>query len=214
MVEPGSSVRLAQLDPADRLGLRDRPHGQEQLEQLIGELGLLHNRLWAESERSLLLVLQGLDASGKDGSIRSVLTGVNPQGTRIVSFKEPDAGELAHDYLWRVHALCPARGELGIFHISRDEQRDRLRARLADPEKTWKFRRSDLEDRARWDAFASAYEDVIAETSTAWAPWHVVPADHKWVRNVAVATLLVEALRGMDPRLPAPEPGVEDLQVD
>jgi PPK2 family polyphosphate:nucleotide phosphotransferase len=262
VVEPGSGARLAHRDPGDHLGLPDKQHGLAELEELTKELALLHNRLYAEARRSVLLILQGLDASGKDGSVRAVLTGVNPQGCRVVSFKEPDAGALAHDYLWRIHLQCPARGELGIFnrshyedvvavrvrglegekvwkrrprhirefermlsdegtrivkvflHVSREEQGERLRERLANPEKQWKFRRGDLDDRARWDEFMHAYDDVIGETSTEWAPWYVVPADHNWVRNVAVATLLVETLRDMDPQLPPPEPGIEDLQVD
>lgn len=261
IVEPGTRAQLADRDPGERLGFHDKAEAEKQLLQLITELSVLHNRLWAESRRALLLVLQGVDCSGKDGSIRSVLTGVNPQGCRIVSFKQPDAGELAHDYLWRVHAVCPARGELGIFnrshyedvvvararelapksvwsrrsrhirefermlsdegttivkvllHISRDEQLRRLQERLANPEKTWKFRHGDLDDRARWDAFMAAYEDVITETSTTWAPWHIIPADHNWVRNLALATLLVETLRTMDPRLPPPETGLEELQI-
>ena len=187
---------------------------------------------------------------------------MNPQGCRIVSFKEPTATELAHDYLWRVHMARPLRGEIGIFnrshyedvvtarvrglvpeavwsrrpqhireferllvdegttvvkvflHVSREEQGKRLRKRLENPEKAWKFRRSDLDDRARWDEFMSAYEEVIGQTSTEWAPWHVVPADRKWVRNVVVARLLVDALRRIDPQLPPPEPGLSELAVD
>ena len=187
---------------------------------------------------------------------------MNPQGCRIVSFKEPTATELAHDYLWRVHMARPLRGEIGIFnrshyedvvtarvrglvpeavwsrrpqhireferllvdegttvvkvflHISREEQGKRLRKRLENPEKAWKFRRSDLDDRARWDEFMRAYEEVIGQTSTEWAPWHVVPADRKWARNVVVARLLVDALRRIDPQLPPPEPGLSELAVD
>jgi PPK2 family polyphosphate:nucleotide phosphotransferase len=209
-----------------------------------------------------LLVLQGLDASGKDGTIKSVLTGVNPQGCRIVSFKEPSPVELAHDYLWRIHSACPERGEIGIFnrshyedvvtvrvrglapkevwrrrphhiceferllvdegttvvkvflHVSRAEQGKRLRERIANPEKAWKFRRGDLDDRARWDEFMGAYDDVIGETSTEWAPWYVVPADHNWVRNVLVARIVVDTLRRIDPQLPTPEPGLSELEID
>jgi PPK2 family polyphosphate:nucleotide phosphotransferase len=261
-VEPGSAAELSKREPGDRAGLPGKAEAKEQLAKLIDELSLLHNRLYAEAKRSVLLVLQGVDASGKDGTIKSVLTGVNPQGCRIVSFREPTATELAHDYLWRVHAACPQRGEIGIFnrshyedvvtvrvrglapkkvwsrrprhireferslvdegttvvkvflHVSREEQGERLRERLADPEKSWKFRRSDVEDRTRWDEFMSAYEDVIGETSTEWAPWYVVPADRKWVRNVLVARILVDALRRIDPQLPAPEPGLSELAID
>jgi PPK2 family polyphosphate:nucleotide phosphotransferase len=260
-VERGAPARLVERDPGDRLGLGDKQAGLARLDELVAQLAVLHNRLWAEQERSLLLVLQGLDASGKDGTIRQVLTGVNPQGFRVVAFREPTATELAHDYLWRVHANCPARGEIGIFnrshyedavtarvrglvpkavwkrrprhireferlltdegthvvkaflHVSRDEQRVRLQERLDDPEKAWKFRPGDLEDRARWDDFMDAYEDVITATSTAWAPWYVVPADHNWVRNLAVAELLVHALTELGPKFPPPDRSLADVQI-
>jgi PPK2 family polyphosphate:nucleotide phosphotransferase len=261
-VEPGSSAGLSKRRPDDRAGLAGKAEARKELAKLVEELSLLHNRLFAEARRSLLLVLQGLDTSGKDGTIKSVLTGVNPQGCRIVSFKEPDATELAHDYLWRIHAACPQRGEIGIFnrshyeddvtarvrrlvpkkvwsrrprhireferllvdegttvvkvflHISPEEQAKRLRERVANPEKAWKFRRGDLDDRARWDSFMRAYDDVISETSTQWAPWYVVPADHNWVRNVLVARILVDALRRIDPQLPPPELGLSEVEID
>jgi PPK2 family polyphosphate:nucleotide phosphotransferase len=262
IVEPGSAAGLNTRKPDDHAGLDGKAESQQELAKLIEELSLLHNRLYAEGSRSLLLILQGLDASGKDGTIKRVLTGVNPQGCRIVSFKEPTATELAHDYLWRVHSACPQRGEIGIFnrshyedvvtagvrglapeavssrrphqireferllveegttvvkvflHVSREEQGKRLRERLENPEKAWKFRRSDLDDRARWDEFMRAYDEVIGQTSTEWAPWYVVPADRKWVRNVLVARILVDALRRIDPQLPAPEPGLSELAID
>jgi PPK2 family polyphosphate:nucleotide phosphotransferase len=249
-VEPGSPARLDHRDPGERIGAADKEQGLARLAALVERLGVLHNRLFAEASRAVLLVLQGMDASGKDGTIRHVLTGVNPQGCRIVSFRQPDAGELAHDYLWRVHAVCPARGEIGIFdrshyedvvaarvrglvpehvwkrrfehirgferllvdegtaivkvflNVSRDEQGRRLQERLDDPEKRWKFQPGDLDDRDRWDEFIAAYEDAIRETSTDWAPWYVVPADHNWVRNLTVAELLVAELERLDPQLP------------
>lgn len=260
-VAPGQSADLAARDPGDRLGLGAKDENAERLAELIARLGVLHNRLWAESKRSVLLVLQGLDASGKDGTIKHVLTGINPQGCRVASFKAPTPLELAHDYLWRVHAVCPARGEIGIFnrshyedviaarvrklvpervwrkryqqireferlltdegttllkiflHISRDEQGKRLQERLDDPEKVWKFQRSDLDDRALWPEYQEAYGDALTETSTEWAPWHVVPGDHKWVRNVAVAQLLVDTLEALDPKLPDPDAGLADVQI-
>ena len=262
IVEPGSTPELNARKPDDHAGLGGKAEATKELAKLVEELSMLHNRLYAEGSRSLLLILQGLDASGKDGTIRNVLTGVNPQGCRIVSFKEPTATELAHDYLWRVHMARPLQGEIGIFnrshyedvvtarvrglvpeavwsrrpqhireferllvdegttvvkvflHISREEQGKRLRKRLENPEKAWKFRRSDLDDRARWNEFMRAYDEVIGQTSTEWAPWHVVPADRKWARNVVVARLLVDALRRIDPQLPTPEPGLSELAVD
>ena len=261
-VEPGKPATLAKRDTGDRLGLADKETGLALLEERVARVGFLHNRLWAEQTRSVLLVLQGLDASGKDGTIRNVLTGVNPQGCRVVSFKAPTATDSDHDYLWRVHAVCPGRGEIGIFnrshyedvatvrvrqlasapvwkrrshhireferlltdegtalvkvflHVSSDEQRRRLQERLDDPEKAWKFRVGDLEARAHWNDYMVAYEDVITETSTDWAPWHIVPADHNWVRNLAVATLLADALERLDPQLPALDPSVAaDMKI-
>lgn len=261
LVEPGSPAELLKRKPDSRVGLDGKAEAKQELAKLIPELSVLHNRLYAEGRRSLLLILQGLDASGKDGTIKSVLTGVNPQGCRIVSFTEPTATELAHDYLWRVHLACPERGEIGIFnrsqyedvvtarvrglapkavwsrrprhireferllvdegtsvvkvflHVSREEQGKRLRERLANPEKRWKFRRSDLDDRARWDEFMQAYDEVIGATSTRWAPWYVVPADHNWVRNLVVARIVGEALRRIDPQLPEPEPDLSELVI-
>ena len=260
-VEPGKPAGLSKRDPADRLGFTDKETGVALLADQVGRLAFLHNRLWAEHERSVLLVLQGLDASGKDGTIRHVLTGLSPQGCRVVSFKEPATTELEHDYLWRVHAACPSRGEMAIFnrshyedvvavrvrglapahvwkqrprhirefermlgdegttlvkvflHLSRDEQRVRLQDRLDNPEKKWKFELGDLEDRAHWDEYMAAYEEAISETSTEWAPWYVVPADRNWVRNLAVAELLVHALERLEPQLPKPDPTLSGLRI-
>ena len=260
-VEPGSPPHLEGRDPGARIGAPGKQEGLARLAELVERLGVLHNRLYAEATRAMLLVLQGMDASGKDGTIRRVFTGVNPQGCRVVSFREPTATELAHDFLWRVHAACPARGEIAIFnrshyedvvavrvrglapvhvwkrryehirdferlladegtavvkvflHISREEQRRRLLERLEDPEKRWKFQPGDLDDRRRWDDFSSAYEDAIRETSTEWAPWYVVPADHNWVRNLAVAELLVDTLERLDPKLPDPAPGFDPAAI-
>ena len=256
IVKPGKPANLAKRDARDDLGLDNKDEAKELLDELIEELALLQNRLWAESERSLLLVLQGLDASGKDGTIRSVFTGVNPQGCRVVSFKAPSSNERAHDYLWRIHDVCPARGRIGIFnrshyedvvavrvrklapksvwskrpghinefermlsdegttivkvylHLSKEEQRERLQERVDNPEKRWKFRAGDLDDRALWDDYMKAFEETITETSTNWAPWYVVPTDRNWVRNVGVASLLVETLRELDPQIPDPEKGI------
>ncbi len=259
-VEPGAAPRLAERDPGARLGAGSKSDGVERLAELVERLGVLHNRLYAEARRAVLVVLQGMDAAGKDGVIRSVLTGVNPQGCRIESFKEPTPEELAHDFLWRVHRRCPARGEMAIFnrshyedvvvvrvrglvpehvwrgryphivafeelledegtqvvkvflHESKDEQQTRLQERLDDPEKRWKFRTGDLDDRARWDDFQHAYEDAIRETSTKHAPWYVVPADHNWSRNLCVAEILVDVLERLDPKLPTPEVDLTSIE--
>jgi PPK2 family polyphosphate:nucleotide phosphotransferase len=260
-VEPGKKAGIARRDPRDTLGFEDKRAGKARLQKLHERLALLHDRLFAESKRALLLVLQGLDASGKDGVIRSVFTGVNPQGCRVVSFRSPTSTELAHDYLWRVHAALPVRGEICIFNrshyedvvavrmlelapeqvwgrrpghirewertltdegttlvkvflnVSKEEQRQRFQDRVDDPEKRWKFRQDDLKVHARYDDYVAAWEDVISETSTEWAPWLVVPADHNWVKSVAVSAALVAALERIDPRLPDPEPGIEGLTI-
>ena len=261
-VDPGAPAKLAERDPAARLDLGEKADGQARSVELLDELDNLHNRLWAEAERSVVLVLQGMDASGKDGTIRRVLTGLNPQGCTVVNFKVPSEVDRAHDYLWRVHAALPARGLLGamnrshyedvvaarmagvvddeccerryrhirefermltdegttmvkvFLHLSKDVQRERLQARIDDPAKNWKFRRADLDVRARWDEYQARYEAAITATSTEWAPWYVIPADHKWVRDVAVAQLLVETLSRLDPEIPDPEAGLEGLVVE
>jgi PPK2 family polyphosphate:nucleotide phosphotransferase len=260
-VEPGSAPKLSARDTGDRLGVADKDAGREIVAGLLVELDGLHDRLWAEEERSLLLVLQGMDASGKDGAVRKVLSGLNPQGCSVASFKVPTDTDLAHDYLWRIHAACPPRGRIGAFnrshyedvlaarmvgaaspeqcrlryrhlrefermltdegttivkvflHLSKDEQRERLQARIDDPAKNWKMKLSDLETREQWDEYQQLYEEIIAETSTDHAPWYVVPADRKWVRDVAVATLLVDTLRRMDPRIPPPDPALRGVVV-
>ena len=254
VVDPGSAADLARRDPRDTLGLPGKDEAKEQLAVMLEKLSSLQERLYAEGTRSVLLVLQGLDASGKDGTIRHVFTGVNPQGCRVTSFKAPTPAELAHDYLWRVHAECPARGMIGIFnrshyedvvtvrvrrlapetvwrrrpervveferllseegttvlkcflHVSAEEQRERFAERLSDPAKRWKYNPADEETNRLYDEFTAAYEEALTATSTASAPWYVIPADRNWVRNLAVATVLVEALRRLDPQFPVAEP--------
>ena len=251
VVRPGSAAGLERRDPRDTLGLPGKADWADRLAALLEELSSLQERLYAEGTRSILLVLQGLDASGKDGTIRHVFTGVNPQGCRVTSFKAPTPLELAHDFLWRVHAECPARGMIGIFnrshyedvvtvgvlglapeevwrrrpqriveferllvdegttvlkcflHVSPEEQRERFAERVSDPAKRWKHNPKDEETARRSAEYMAAYEDALTETSTEHAPWYVIPADRNWVRNHAVATVLVEALRRLDPQYPA-----------
>ncbi|MGH9024541.1 MAG: PPK2 family polyphosphate kinase [Acidimicrobiia bacterium] len=260
-VAPGKPAALAKRDPGDLLGLLDKPTAQARRADLVEEMAGLHDRLWAEAQRSVLLVLQGMDTAGKDGAIKRVFSGLNPQGFHIASFKAPSDAELAHDYLRRIHHECPRRGEIGIFNrshyedvvaariigvvdakacarrhghirdfermltdegttlvkvflnISHDEQRKRLQARLDDPTKRWKFKPDDLDTRAKWPAYQKVYEEVITATSTKDSPWYVVPADHKWVRDVAVASLIVSTMRALDPRYPKPEAGLDDVVV-
>ena len=247
-VEPGTAANLDGRDPGSSLGMDDKSDGKDRRDELIEQMAGLQSLLWAEKKRALLLVLQGMDGAGKDSTVRRVFSGVNPQGCRVVAFGRPHAGELARDYLWRVHAAVPQRGEIGIFNrshyediivprvrtrepvavwqpryrhirefervladegttilkvflnISSEEQRARLQKRIDDPAKHWKFDPGDLDDRERWDEYRAAYEDALTETSTAWAPWYVIPGDHKWVRDVAISELMVSTLRQMDPR--------------
>jgi PPK2 family polyphosphate:nucleotide phosphotransferase len=257
VVAAGTPFSLEDRDPADTSGAPgDKKATQQALEDLGGELMTLQDRLYAESGQALLVVLQAMDAGGKDGTVKHVFAGTNPQGVRVTSFKQPTEDELAHDFLWRIHPQAPRHGYIGIFnrshyedvlvarvhelvdesvwrrryrhinhfeallhdadtrivklflHISREEQAERLRKRLEDPTKRWKFQRGDLAERERWDDYMAAYDEAITRTSTEHAPWYVVPADHKWFRNWAVSRIVIETLEAMDPRYPEP---AEDL---
>jgi PPK2 family polyphosphate:nucleotide phosphotransferase len=252
-VRPGEKVDLAEIDPRDT-GEYDggKDDGEELLDELNDRLEVLQERFYAAHKHSLLIILQGMDTCGKDGAIRHVFDGVNPQGVRVANFKVPTSLELDHDYLWRVHQKLPARGELVIFnrshyedvlvvrihelvekevwqkrfdhindfermladegttilkfylHISKDEQKERLLARLDEPDKRWKFNPGDLKERDRWPEYQAAYAEAIARTSTIWAPWYVVPADRKWFRNLVVASVLVKTLERLDTEPPQP----------
>jgi PPK2 family polyphosphate:nucleotide phosphotransferase len=262
-VPPKKSPHLHKIDPADTDGA---PGGKEETiaasAELNEQLAELQERLWAENRRSLLVVLQALDAGGKDGAIRKVFSGVNPQGCRVTSFKAPSEEELAHDFLWRIHKATPRKGEIGIFnrshyedvlivrvhdlvpksvwskryaminafeanlaasgttivkfflHISKEEQADRFRKRIENPEKNWKFRSEDLAEREHWDDYQEAFEDALTKTSTDVAPWYVIPADKKWYRDWALLSVLVATLRSMDPQYPEPEEDLSGIVVE
>jgi PPK2 family polyphosphate:nucleotide phosphotransferase len=261
-IAPGSPVNLAEIDPDETPGFTgDRDSATAELEALRGELEEFQERLFAEKRQALLIVLQAVDAGGKDGVIRNVFTAFNPQGTRVTSFGAPTEEELAHDFLWRVHAEVPGRGRVGIFnrshyedvlvvrveqlvpaetwraryehindfealleasgttilkfllHVSRTEQRERLQERLDDPRKRWKFRRGDLEARAKWDDYQAAYADALERCSTAEAPWYVIPANRNWYRNLAVARIVVDAARRMNPQFPEPDEDLSGIMV-
>jgi PPK2 family polyphosphate:nucleotide phosphotransferase len=246
-VRHGEKLDLGRHDPGDRaLFSGDKEAARAVIAKLNGEIEALQEVLWARQRERLLIVLQGMDTAGKDGAIRNVFQGVDPLGVRVASFKAPTGRELAHDFLWRVHAEVPAAGEIVIFnrshyedvlivrvrelvpravwrrryrqiveferllaetgttilkfflHLSKDEQRERLQARLDDAEKNWKFNPGDLAERARWEDYQSAYQEALARTSTAAAPWYVVPADRKWYRDLVISTVLVETLRGLE----------------
>lgn len=260
-VEPGSEVRLADYDPAYTGEYIRKKEARVMLEEGIQFMADLQDRLYAENVRSLLLVLQARDAAGKDSTIKHVMSGLNPQGTHVTSFKQPSTGELDHDYLWRIHAAMPERGCIGIFNrshyeevlvvrvhpdilasqplpeslkgddiwqrrfeeinnfekhmaengtevvkvflnVSREEQRQRFLERIERPDKNWKFSAGDIHERGHWDDYTRAYEDCFSHTSTAWAPWYIVPADHKWFTRLAVGAILVDKLMEMDPQYP------------
>lgn len=263
LVEPGDD---ADLDGRPTRSTEGAPGDKEiteaACEVLVARLADLQLRLWAEHRRSLLLVLQALDTGGKDGTIRHVLSGVNPQGVDVAGFKVPTEIERAHDFLWRIHQKVPGHGHIGVFnrshyedvlvvrvdelvpeevwrprfdrirafeeglvadgttivkcylHISRDEQKERFQARLDEPHKRWKFSQADLDVRSKWDDYRVAYEEAITRTSTADAPWYVIPADRKWYRNWAVLNILVAALEEMDPQFPEPEAGLDDIVIE
>jgi PPK2 family polyphosphate:nucleotide phosphotransferase len=260
-IEPGTKSNLQGRATDDRLGI-DKGRAQPALAALTERLSVLHGRLYAERTRSVLIVLQGLDASGKDGTIRRVFTGLNPQGCDVESFKVPTPTEAAHDFLWRIHRALPARGDIGIFnrshyedvvaarvvgtiddaqrkrryddinafekmlvnegtavvkiflHVGKEEQRERLQARLDDPEKRWKFEPADLETRAKWDEYTHLYDAAITATSTKCAPWYVVPADHKWVSGVAAASILVDTIEALDPKIPQPLENLDGVVIE
>jgi PPK2 family polyphosphate:nucleotide phosphotransferase len=257
-VAPGSKVKLNKLSPDDTGKFDPRKDGKAKVQaktsECLDKIPLLQERLFAHGTRSLLIVLQGMDTSGKDGTIKHVMTGVNPQGCRVATFKAPSPKELSHDFLWRIHQETPAKGYIGLFnrshyedvlsprvhglvpdtvvtqrfsqitdfermleqngtailkfflHLSKDEQRQRLEARIRDPDKRWKFSLNDLAERKLWEHYQAAYEDAISATSTDGAPWFIVPADHKWYRNLVVAETVVSALESMQltaPPIPA-----------
>ena len=254
------SFQLSKCDPGDRLGWHKETATIE-LEQVKLELDALQQRLSAEAKRSVLLVLQARDAAGKDGTVRSIFSGLNPAGVDVTSFKAPAGREAVQDYLWRVHNECPADGEIGIFNrshyedvlvvrvrnlvpetvwkkrfrhinefermlsdegttiikcflnVSKQEQTARFQDRVDDPTKRWKFREGDLADRKLWSKFQQAYDDVLAKTSTSYAPWYVIPADYNWVRNLAVAKIVLKTLKDLDPQFPEPEIGTKKITI-
>ncbi len=250
---PGKDIRIKDV-PTKADGFHsDRKSAGEEFRDLRDELIRLQPRLYAENRQKLLIVLQAMDAGGKDGTIRRVFKGVNPQGVRVTSFKVPSKEELAHDFLWRIHKAVPARGMIGVFnrshyedvlvvrvlnlvsedqwrpryghinqfermlhetgtrilkfylHISPEEQLQRFRSRYETPHKQWKFSVADLEKRRHWNDYMEAFQDVLNECTTPWAPWYVIPSDQKWYRNLAITRVVVDTLREMDPQFPPPE---------
>jgi PPK2 family polyphosphate:nucleotide phosphotransferase len=262
-IAPGSQVDLSQWDPDDKTAFPiKKKEGHARLKTLNKRLEPLQELLYAEHEHRLLIVLQAMDTGGKDGTIRHVFEGVNPQGVKVASFKVPTPQELDHDYLWRVHPHTPGNGEIVIFnrshyedvlivrvhnlvpeavwrrryaqinsfekmlaeegttilkfflHISLDEQKERLQARLDEPHKRWKFNPSDLAERKLWPEYTRAYEEALGQTSTEWAPWYVVPANRKWYRNLVVGSLIIETLEGLKMAYPQPAEDLDGIVIE
>ena len=249
-VAPSKRLKLHDFDPDDTAGFEKGDESDAHLKKNISRMEDLQYRLYAEGRRALLIILQGMDASGKDGTVRHVMSGLNPQGCRVTSFKEPSSEEAAHDFLWRVHKAMPARGEIGIFnrshyedvlvvrvhelapksiwsarydqintfeklmsdngvtilkfflHISKKEQKKRLDERLDDPRKKWKLSKADEKERKLWDDYVTAYEAMLHQCNTEYAPWYIIPSDHKWFRNLAVSQIILETLEGFDLHFP------------
>lgn len=253
MVKPGKTVKLSDHDPRATGPLKDKDAAKAQTAEDAAAIDALQDRLYAEEKRALLVVLQGIDCSGKDGTVRAVFNTCGPIGVKVTPFRAPTHEELAQDYLWRIHKACPPRGFIGIFNrshyedvlvvkvrkfaspeaierrydeinrfekhladngtvilkfmlnISKDEQAERLRERVEDPTKRWKFNPSDLDDRALWDDYMAAYETALSRCSTEHAPWHVIPADRNWVRNAIIGRIVRETLEKMNPQYPEPK---------
>jgi PPK2 family polyphosphate:nucleotide phosphotransferase len=260
---PEGTPSLDDVDPSDATAL---PFGREEVEKPtaadVAEIDRLQDVLYAQAKHAVLVVLQGMDTSGKDGTIRKVFGPIDPLGTVTTSFKRPTPNELAHDFLWRIHAAVPAAGEIGIFnrshyedvlvarvhklaprdriearydqinaferhlaendvtilkfylHISKKEQKARLRVRLDDPTKRWKFNPGDLAEREHWDDYVAAYRIALGRCSTEWAPWFIVPADHKWYRNAVVARIVRSTLEALDLSYPPDPPGLDKIRIE
>lgn len=262
VVKPDTKVRLDDYDPDYTWKFKDRKAAQGELDKSTCRLGELQYLLYAEGKRAVLVVLQAMDAGGKDGTIKHVMGPLNPQSCKVTSFKAPNAEELAHDFLWRIHKAVPGRGEIGIFnrshyedvlivrvhdlapkpvwskrfdqindferilvendvhvlkfflHISKDEQLQRFRDRLAEKDKHWKIDPADFSERQRWDEYVKAYEDAISRCSTRHAPWYIIPANHKWFRNLAVSKIIVQTLAKLDMRFPKPKVDVKQITIE
>lgn len=255
-VRPSSKVRLKSIDTDSTGSYESKEMAKKHLRQGVEELRKMQEMLYAQDQQALLLVFQAMDGAGKDSTIEHVMSGVNPQGCQVFSFKTPSAEDLDHDFLWRSAKCLPERGRIGIFnrsyyeetlvvrvhpeflekqrlprelstdrmwdhrfedirnwekyltrngtvirkfflHVSKDEQKRRFLARLEEPEKNWKFSANDVKERALWDDYQRAYEDMLGATSTTYAPWHIIPADHKWFARLAVADIIIDTLRSM-----------------
>ena len=255
-----SEIKLKDIDPGFKDHHKNHKEAADEVAHYQTKLRELQELLYADGTRSLLICLQGMDTAGKDGTINHILGAMNPQGCRVVGFKQPSAEELAHDFLWRIHRAAPAKGRVAIFnrshyedvlvvrvhklvphsvwsrrydeinafeaelvdgnthilkfylHISKGEQLSRFKDRLDDPAKQWKISEADYKERKRWDDYVAAYEDVLSRCSTKHAPWFVIPSDHKWFRNLAIARIVVEYLEGLDMKFPQPSVDLKHIR--
>jgi PPK2 family polyphosphate:nucleotide phosphotransferase len=259
-VEPGTKVKLSGIDAGYKGHHEDKASAEDELQTHTKRLRELQYLMYAENKHSLLIVLQALDAGGKDGTINHVLGAMNPQGCSIYGFKAPSAEELAHDYLWRVHKATPAKGHVAVFnrshyedvlvvrvhelvpeevwskrydeinnfekelvdsgthivkfylHIDKEEQLSRFKQRIDDPNRHWKISESDYTERDYWDEYQKAYEDTFNKCSTGYAPWYILPANHKWFRNLVVSQILVETLESFNMRFPPPTVNIAEIK--
>jgi PPK2 family polyphosphate:nucleotide phosphotransferase len=253
LLKPGSKVKLSHFSTDDHDGFADKDAGEIAIVRHREQLADLQQVFYASQSKALLIVLQGMDTAGKDGVIRHIFSGINPQGCNVSSFKVPTPEEQRHDFLWRCQKQTPERGMIGIFnrshyedvlspivhgaidkkevrkrlhdinhwertltdngvivlkfflHISHGEQTARLQARIDDPDKHWKLSPADLVERQYWQKYITAYEHIFNHTSQSCAPWFIIPSDHKWYRNVAISTILVELMRSLKLKFPEPE---------
>lgn len=263
IVPPGKKIALSEYNPASTGKIKEKEKAEELLVKDNNDIAKYQDILYAHDVYAILMIFQAMDAAGKDGAIKHVMSGINPQGCQVYSFKSPSMEELDHDFLWRTMKCLPERGRLGIFNrsyyeevlivrvhddilkkqklpkqpegkdfwkerfndineferylvrngiqvmkfflnVSKEEQKKRFLKRIETPEKNWKFSGSDVKERAYWDEYMKAYEDMFNHTSTKWAPWHIIPADHKWFTRTAIAHILAEKLRSLDISYPKP----------
>ncbi|MCP4383588.1 MAG: polyphosphate kinase 2 family protein [Hyphomicrobiales bacterium] len=259
MVKPGSKVGLGKIDPS-QTPVGDHKSADKIIEKDRQRLAEMQYLMYAEDRYSLLIVLQALDAGGKDGTVNHVLSAMNPQGCSVVGFKQPTPQELAHDFLWRVHPHTPGRGRVAVFnrshyedvlvarvhnlvpkavwsrrydmindfeatvaangtaivkfflHIDKDEQLERFKARIDDPTRNWKISDSDYTERGYWDDYTVAFEEALSKCSTDHAPWFIIPSNHKWYRNLAVARIVVETLEGLSMKMPKATVDLDEIR--
>jgi PPK2 family polyphosphate:nucleotide phosphotransferase len=261
MVKPHSKIKLRHIDPSYHGHHKSHEEALPDIQSHIQKIDQLQYLMYAEKKHSLLIVLQGLDAGGKDGVVRHIITGMNPSGCRVTNFKQPTPEDLDHDFLWRVHPHAPGKGDVAIFnrshyedvlvvrvhqlaprsvwskrydvindferqlsvengttilkfflYISKNEQLERFKQRLDDPARQWKISESDYKERTYWGDYLKAFEDMLHKTSTARAPWYVIPSNHKWFRNLAVSHIITHTLEGLGMKLPKPTVNLADIR--